>query len=1344
MKGFNLKLLFIGLFFFSFGFLIFGDVFSQTQGKAKKEDLLSYEEDRGGSILPEYAPGEVLIGLKEGFEDSDVDLIVEKTGIAAKAVKGTKAKVSERIHNIKSEVEKIKKIKGASNSFTDEQVFKEAYKMMPAYEKKLYRTHKIKLPAGVTVEEAIIKLENDPAIEYAEPNYLLQLYSIPNDPYYSSAGSWGQSYDDLWGIKKIQSSTAWDIAQGEGVTVAVIDSGVEYNHEDLASNILINNKEIPNNGIDDDGNGYVDDVRGWDFSGDGSYSIVEDKDPMDTNGHGTHVSGTIAAIGNNGIGVIGVAPKAKIMPVKIFPNSRDDVASKGIKYAVDNGAKILSCSWGRTGFSKTISDAFNYAYSKGVISVVAAGNENEDSLNNVPACLSSVITVASSDHNDVRSDFSNFGPKTDIAAPGGDSLIDDATKSYRNILSLRAAGLDAYGDGVCIVGTKYYRARGTSMAAPHVSGLAALILSKKNTLKNEEVRQIIRQTADDIDIAGWDLNTGYGRINAYKALDMVNKNIVPSLAHIASYSSDTNAKTLTINGSASGNGFSRYKVEYGAGIAPAAWTLGKTATTAVTNGVLATLSTAVLQPGYYSIKLSVTSLTNVSVDRIYIYYDPNFVLQWWETTNTNDVRDIAVDEKNNFVYVLNNSSIIKFDTNGKLLKQLEVALSVRGITVDNSGNVWTVGRAGNYGIIESDANGVFMKGFFPLEDKDYLDDIKIDNDGNIYVAYRDWPYSQSQPTSAQIRKLDKNGNFVMDIGSYGTQDGQFNFPCGIAINRNSLYVVDKSRQCVQEFNKNNGRFIRKWGSKGALDGQFFNPVSISADGFGKLYVTDPGNCRVQIFDRNGNFLYKFGQRGSSEGQFLGWFNYLGLILTGWNGVSADSSMLHKYVYVTDTFTGRIQKFLSYNRPPVITSIGNKTVAPGQLLKFALGTSDPDNDVLAFTVNNLPAGAQFVTVSGEKPSEGIIPGLYGDADLNGRIATEDASLVSSGILSDVQKIAADVNGNGKVDTQDSSLITGYVNGTVKYFPVILQYGDVNLDRMITSADANAALNPGTLSEIQKIVADVNGDGKVDTQDALLITDYVNGVRNYFPTATKRFFVWKPTSAQLGTYPNVSFKVTDGKQMVSQNITITVGDTTPPTTPVVTDGGAYTSSTITLSASWTSSDPESGIAGYSYKITQDSIAGTIIRNWTSTGTTPSVTATGLTLAQGKTYYFTVVAENPFKKLSGTGYSNGIKVDTTPPTTPVVTDGGTYTTSRTTLAASWTSSDPESGIKNYSYKITQDSITGTVIKNWTSTGITPSVTATGLTLQPGKKYYFTVIAENPVKKLSAQGYSNGIIVQ
>ncbi|MBI2094523.1 MAG: S8 family serine peptidase [Candidatus Omnitrophica bacterium] len=190
----------------------------------------------------------------------------------------------------------------------------------------VYHVYLLQLPRSANIEQAAAEFSKDPHVAYAHPDYQVKTFWTPNDPYYASSNSWGQGYQDLWGLHRINASRAWDYSMGTGIKVAVIDTGVDYNHADLAANIWVNPCEDLNrnnrvdasdfNGRDDactgeSPNGYIDDVRGWDFATD-----PDDNNPMDVNGHGTHLSGTIAALGNNARGIVGVAPQAKIMAVK--------------------------------------------------------------------------------------------------------------------------------------------------------------------------------------------------------------------------------------------------------------------------------------------------------------------------------------------------------------------------------------------------------------------------------------------------------------------------------------------------------------------------------------------------------------------------------------------------------------------------------------------------------------------------------------------------------------------------------------------------------------------------------------------------------------------------------------------------------------------------------------------------------------------------------------------------------------------------------------------------------------------------------------------------------------------
>jgi subtilisin family serine protease len=273
-----------------------------------------------------------------------------------------------------------------------------------------------------------------------------------------------------WGADLIKAPTAWNNGYtGQGITVAVLDTGVDYNHQDLKNNIWSNTKEIAGNGIDDDGNGYIDDVQGWNF--DSSNNNI-----LDNNGHGTHVSGTIAAE-NNGIGVTGIAYNSKIMPVKVLDangsGSYSNI-SKGIYYAVDNGANVINLSLGGNSSNDTLKSAIEYASSKNVIVVMAAGN-NGDSVPSYPAryAYNSGIAVGAVDQNNNLADFSN-------------------RSGSQEITYVTAPGVDVYST---IPNNQYANYNGTSMAAPHIAGVVALMLSANPNLTESQVRQIITSTS---------------------------------------------------------------------------------------------------------------------------------------------------------------------------------------------------------------------------------------------------------------------------------------------------------------------------------------------------------------------------------------------------------------------------------------------------------------------------------------------------------------------------------------------------------------------------------------------------------------------------------------------------------------------------------------------------------------------------------------------------------------------------------------------------------------------------------------------------------------------------------
>ncbi len=419
-------------------------------------------------------------------------------------------------------------------------------------------------------------------------------YYIPNDPYYSSTGTWGQTYDDMWNMKKMNMENAWRKTRGsQSIIVGVIDTGIDRNHIDLVNNMWINSNEILNNGIDDDGNGYIDDSFGWDFA-------ANTNSPTDDFGHGTDVAGVIAATGNNKLGVVGINWSTKIMNLKFIPAAGQGYTSnaiRAIQYGTDMGADVLNNSWGSSSTTPyaPLEDALKYAHDHGVIVIAAAGNNGINALDFSPASSPYVITASATDQNDLRSIWwsgysSNYGEKVDVAAPGS------------NVLTTRAtSGTHCY----YIISTDYCRTDGTSFASPHAAGLAALILSLNPSFTNEQVRQILRSTAVDLGIAGRDNEFGYGRVDAAEAIKVGSSNPgIPAPFITSPKSKTTISGIVNITGEVTGTYSGRYKVEIGAGRSPSTWNVLINTTAPVSNNILATLNTSNFSAGTYTIKLT--------------------------------------------------------------------------------------------------------------------------------------------------------------------------------------------------------------------------------------------------------------------------------------------------------------------------------------------------------------------------------------------------------------------------------------------------------------------------------------------------------------------------------------------------------------------------------------------------------------------------------------------------------------------------------------------------------------------------------------------------------------------
>ena len=367
----------------------------------------------------------------------------------------------------------------------------------------------VDLPQDLTVQEAVQTYEASPDVEYAEPNFKLYPTATPNDP----------SFNRLWGMNNtgqsigqtgtldadIDAPEAWNVSTGNPTTVvAVIDEGIDINHPDLKDNIWRNPDEVPGDGVDNDGNGYVDDINGYDFANDDA--SVYDPDPITGKGdeHGTHVAGTIAATGNNGVGVTGANWDAQVASLKFLGanGGYTSDAVEAVNYAVKERIPISNNSWGGGGYSQSLRDAIARADAAGHLFVAAAGNggadgvgDNNDATPHYPSNydVPNVISVAATDNRDALASFSNYGNNTvDLAAPGVDILS-------------------------TLPGNRYGYYSGTSMATPHVTGVAALIKSQTPTADDAQLKGQILQFVDKKSNLT-NRTTSDGRLNALRAL----------------------------------------------------------------------------------------------------------------------------------------------------------------------------------------------------------------------------------------------------------------------------------------------------------------------------------------------------------------------------------------------------------------------------------------------------------------------------------------------------------------------------------------------------------------------------------------------------------------------------------------------------------------------------------------------------------------------------------------------------------------------------------------------------------------------------------------------------------
>ncbi len=467
----------------------------------------------------------------------------------------------------------------------------------------LYTVYTTEQDGGVQLQHA---LQNVPHVIHATVNHQFSCQQLTSD----------SLFDEQWGLERVAAAEGWNIADGSGIIMAVIDTGIDWAHPDLQGNIWFNYEEDDGNGtpfqqdpelgwildpadangIDDDGNGLVDDVIGFDFTdapefpAPGDY-LDADRDPFDEHRHGTIVASVAGAVTDNGIGLAGVAPGVEIMPLRAGNSlgflQEDDVAAAVI-YAVLNGARVINMSFGDTVVAPILHDVIQYAVSQGVVMIASAGNDGAEQLH-YPAAWPEVISVGAVTVDDYRWPLSNHGLSLDLVAPGD------------NIMA-------------AIPGGEYGAFSGTSLAAPFISAAVAMLLEVSPLLSPALARNVLRVSADDIGLPGCDIFYGAGVLMVPAALTTpvsINVSIAQPLPD--SRWQPLRVEELQVTGTAAGNYLSNWSLELGSGGTPSNWTTIAASEYQQLEGVLGSIDLTVLSDGCYTLQLTAHLLNGSSL-----------------------------------------------------------------------------------------------------------------------------------------------------------------------------------------------------------------------------------------------------------------------------------------------------------------------------------------------------------------------------------------------------------------------------------------------------------------------------------------------------------------------------------------------------------------------------------------------------------------------------------------------------------------------------------------------------------------------------------------------------------
>jgi len=1078
--------------------LLFGAIIISLIGSYAFNGYALYDEEKQDKN-PEYVEGEVIFKLKDQDHTASVNDIAANIGLV--------------------------EVKPLFQTPTAQDTTSSMPQLGDIYHAKT---------GNLSTEEAVERLTQDPNIEYAEPNYIYHPMMVPNDPYYNSSGSWGQDYDDLYGLKAIQCEEAWDVSQGEGIVVAVIDTGVDYNHEDIADNMWINENEIPNNGIDDDGNGFVDDIYGYDFVSWGSNQA--DPDPMDGHGHGTHCAGTIAATGNNNIGVIGVAPRAKIMAVKGLSDSGSGSTADLVKciiYAADNDADVLSNSWGGGGKSQVLEDVINYAKSAGCVILASAGNAGMHISNAFPAAYDNVIAIAATEYGNARANFTNWGAEVAVAAPGV------------GILSLRAENTDMYGNGTHIVDDKYYWANGTSMACPHAAGVAALIIANNPDFSHDEIDYILQKTAGPVVS---DEYIGAGIICAEKALSFNTEDLFTGEADI--YDPEDNSYLtgrVTISGRAVGK---NYVLEVGKGAYPESWVeIGSGLCAGETElGILDALQLE--EEEIYALRLTVEDINGILGNAISIIKPDNY---WPKKTSgvisaSTVLFDLDNDGTDEIVFVSRD------DEKVHILKDQGDTFSYLDGWPRETNNIgvlgWPFGLENTPSIGDIDGDGdneVVIPSVRVLEGEGYLI-YAWHHDGSLVDGWPVYgPKSPSMHSHILLEDLNNDGALEVLIGAFAWH-GDGSLVDGWPIVYDDYYANYWAKgPAVADIDGDGNReiIIKGFGKGGE---QFLSVITASGEIKQKINFLNEGERifnLVSLADIDKNYPGIEIAANVKNEDTDEWSVYLwhsdGSLVEGWPKINLANQIWAPVAFADINLDGNVEMLVC------------ESEGKGRLFIFSSDGSDLPGWPIE-TARGFLAPPIIVDID----NDGYMEIIAGSWDSNIYAWHHDGTLMEGWPKNTEKNILStpaigDTDGDGFFDLvagSHNSLYRWNLEGSVDSNIAWPMYqhdarhtgyytAPPNRAPVIEPIDSKS-VNEGQILTFGIIATDPDGDDLTYTVMSLPERAYFNYQTNTFS--------WTPGYDQAGDY-QVTFTATDGEYTDSESITITVNDVIPNRAPKI---------------------------------------------------------------------------------------------------------------------------------------------------------------------------------------------------